>query len=85
MCNDNVGDTKHIRKRMAVSFHLVYLYPFCRLLSLLGNAPNLYYWIAKAGSKSGKQGNYDSSTCKASRLIFDTRFLLLIKFHKVKC
>ncbi|XP_068695084.1 DNA ligase 1-like isoform X1 [Montipora foliosa] len=26
-----------------------------RFFGLLGNAPNLYHWIAKAGSKSGKQ------------------------------
>lgn len=44
---------------MALNFHLVYQsFLLCRFFSLLGNAQNIYYWIAKAGSTSGRQGIY---------------------------
>ena len=42
---------------MALNFHLVYQsFLLCRFFSLLENAQNIYYWIAKAGSTSGRQG-----------------------------
>lgn len=48
----------HIRKQMTVYFVVCsYLITLCRFLSLLGNTQNIYFWIAKAGSKSGRQGN----------------------------
>ncbi|XP_074611128.1 uncharacterized protein LOC141865727 [Acropora palmata] len=31
--------------------------PVQRLLSLLTNVKDIYFWIAKSGTKSGKQGN----------------------------
>lgn len=48
----------YIRKQMAVYFVVCSsLITLCRFLSLLGNAQNIYFWIAKAGSKSGRKGN----------------------------
>ena len=36
-----------------------------RFLSLLENIQNIYFWIAKAGSKSGRQGIF-SHLCKST-------------------
>ena len=49
----------YVREQMAVYFVVCSsLITFCRFLSLLGNAQKIYFWIAKAGSKSGRQGNF---------------------------
>lgn len=40
-----------------VSCIMVFFSSLCRLLSLLGNSKEVYFWIAKSGTKSARQGN----------------------------